>query len=182
MARFQVDIEKRLGSEFWTNVWQIEAPDLANAVLTAGAIVSAERVAHSTAVTFTRHRVSSVAQGDGIYAITPIGLQGQANTGDLLPLFNTLRLDFTAPVGRPSRKYFRGCLGEAIISGDAVNTSVFVGFANEVFDLFSPDGTQTGVVDPQGEPLNAVVVWPFVQMRQLRRSRRKRTNGAGVFQ
>lgn len=182
MARFQVDIEKRLGSEFWTNVWQVSATDLAGATVVANAITAAERIGHSSAVTFTRHRVSSVAIGDGVYAITPIGLPGLATTGELLPLFNTLRMDLTAASGRPSRKYFRGCLGEGLISGDAVTTSVFLTMSLEIADIFSPGAEQSGIVDPQGELFNGIVIHPFVQMRQLRRSRRRRQNGTGVFQ
>jgi hypothetical protein len=40
----------------------------------------------------------------------------------------------------------------------------------------------TGLVDPQGQLFNSITIHPFVQMRKLRRSRRKRTNGGGIFQ
>lgn len=182
MARFQVDVEKRLGSEFWTNVWQVQAGTLAEATVVAAAIVQAEREGHSSSVTFTRYRTSSVAQGDGVYAITPIGQVGLIGTDLLLPLFNTLRMDFTAPTGRPSRKFFRGCLGEGNINGEAVNTVPFLTMSLSIADLFAETSEQDGIVDPQGEFFTGIVIHPFVQMRQLRRSRRKRQNGAGIFQ
>jgi hypothetical protein len=183
MAQFQVDTEKRLGSEFWSNVYQVWATDLANAQVLGGLIVAAERTFHSAQVTFTRYRTSSVAQGDGIYSITAVGQVGLRNPNDtLLPLFNTLRFDFTAATGRPSRKYYRGVLYEGDIAGDAVNTAGFVAGSNEIADLFQTDPMTVGIIDPQQETLTALVIWPFVQMRQLRRSRRRRTNSGGIFQ
>ena len=182
MARFQLDIEKRLGSEFWTNVYQLEATDLANAQVIGGLVTSAERIFHATVVNFTRYRVSSVAMNDGIYTIVSVGLTGQRTANSVLPLFNTLRMDFTAQTGRPSRKYYRGVLDEADIAGDAVNTAPFLAGSLELFDLFHTGEGAGGIVDPQGQLLTAITIWPFVQMRQLRRSRRKRTNGGGIFQ
>lgn len=183
MAQFQVDIEKRLGSEFWSNVYHVWATDLAGAQFMGNAIVAAERTFHASTVTFTRFRASSIAVGDGIYTITPVGLTGQRNPGAaLLPLFNTLRFDFNAATGRPSRKYYRGVLTENDIEGDAVNTAAFVAGSNEIADLFQTDPMTAGIIDPQQEIFTGLVVWPFVQMRQLRRSRRRRENGGGIFQ
>jgi hypothetical protein len=133
-------------------------------------------------VNFTRYRVSSVAMNDGVYTIVPVGLTGQRVANSVLPLFNTLRMDFTAQTGRPSRKYYRGVLDESDISGDAVNTAPFLAGSLELFDLFYQGEGVGGIVDPQGQFFTAITVWPFVQMRQLRRSRRKRTNGGGIFQ
>lgn len=183
MAQFQIDIEKRLGSEFWSNVYQVWSQDLANAQQMGALITAAERTFHSAQVTFTRFRASSVAIGDGIYSITAVGQPGLRNPNDtLLPLFNTLRFDFTAATGRPSRKYYRGVLYEGDIAGDAVNTANFVAGSNEIADLFQTDPMTNGIVDPQQELLTSLIVWPFVQMRQLRRSRRRRTNNGGIFQ
>jgi hypothetical protein len=182
VAQFQIDIEKKLGSEFWTNVYQAWAQDLATAQQFAGLIIAAERLIHNTAVLFTRHRVSSVAIGDGIYTVTAVNQFGQRSVGGLLPLFNTLRVDLNAASGRPSRKYYRGVLSEEDISGDAVDTSPFVAFGNELFDLLQTDPMTTGIIDPQQERLTAVIIQPVVQMRQLRRSRRRRTSGVGVFE
>jgi hypothetical protein len=182
MARFQLDIEKRLGSEFWTNVYQLEASDLANAQVISLPVVEAERSFHAQIVNFTRYRVSSVAMNDGVYTIVPIGLTGERAASSVLPLFNTLRMDFTAQSGRPSRKYYRGVLDEFDINGDAVTTATFNDGAAALFGTFYDGEGGGGVVDPQGQLLTAITIWPFVQMRQLRRSRRKRTNGGGIFQ
>lgn len=181
MAIFQADIEKRLGSEFWSNRYIINAPDLANAVtFTNVSLVGLERSIHDASVTFTRFRVSSTAVNDGVYSITTLGTTGQRNAGSLLPLFNTLRLDLNAATGRPSRKFYRGVLSEADIQGDLIITEF--GATATTFETLLDEMNTNRVVDPQGQTLTAVIVHPFVQMRQLRRSRRRRISGEGIFQ
>lgn len=182
MARFQIDIEKRLASEFWSNVYQIQAPDLANAEAFGQFLVTAERASTGTPVLFTRYRTSSVAMNDGVYAITTINQNGQRTMNSILPLFNTLRLDLNTSPGRPSRKYYRAMLDEFDISGDVITTTPFLPLTLALSDLFAETAEMTGLVDPQGQLFNSITIHPFVQMRQLRRSRRKRTNGGGIFQ
>ncbi len=180
MPLFQVDIEKQLGSEFWSNRWIVDVADLANAVALGEFIWEGEQAFHSTAVTFTRYRASSLQQGDGVFSIVPIGEQGaRASGGTLLPLFNTLRADMPAETGRPSRKYWRGVLTEGDIDGSAV-VSDFGLFMLYFAGALDPAATNQ-IVDPQGQTLTGLIVHPFVQMRQLRRGRRRR-QGVGIFQ
>lgn len=184
MALFYVEIEKRLASEFWTNRWIVRTADLAsaNGILAPG-LLDAERALHAEFVTFTRYRVSTVDPGDEQYVIVPINQLGTRtlDNATLLPLFNTLRVDFPAASGRPSRKYFRGVLSENDISGDAVTTN-FNSYMAAFVDMFAEGAEGAGLVDPQGELFTNAVPILNVQMRQLRRSRRRRTNGGGVFQ
>ena len=181
MPQYYVDIEKRLGSEFWSNRYILEATTFDNAKSAGTQLANLERTWHADSVAFTRVRVSTVDPADEQYAITTLNTFGQRNSGTaLLPLFNTLRIDFNALTGRPSRKYYRGVLGEGDINGDAIVTdftSVATDLAGNFADFDSP-----GIVDPQGTSLVSATVHPFVQMRQLRRSRRKRANGGGIFQ
>ena len=184
MPLFYVEIEKRLGSEFWTNRYIVTSPTLviASNVLAVN-LLNFERAFHADVVTFTRYRVSTVEVGDEQYVIVPISQQGLRGIGSstLLPLFNTLRVDLPAASGRPSRKYYRGVLLEGDISGDLV-TFNFNSFMAALVDNFAETSEDAGVVDPQGEFFSNAVPMPNVQMRQLRRSRRRRTNGGGVFQ
>lgn len=183
MPLFYVEIEKRLGSEFWTNRWIVRSDTLANANSVLGvAILDAERQLHSTTVLFTRYRVSTVAAGDESYVIVPINQFGlRAHGTALLPLFNTLRVDFPAASGRPSRKYFRGVLTEEDITGDAILTS-FNSYMAAFVDNFAETAEGPGILDPQEQLFTNAVPITNVQMRQLRRSRRRRTNGLGIFQ
>ena len=179
MPLFQVDIEKRLNSEFWSNRWFVRANDLSRSTLFAQQIVTAERGFHAAAVTFTRFRSSTVAAGDDAYVVVPIGEVGLRGVGALLPLFNTLRMDFTAATGRPSRKYFRGVLGENDIDGAAMTTD-FSDDATIIEGIFAIASEEEGIVDPQEQLLTAAVVHNLVQMRQLRRGKRRR-QGIGIF-
>lgn len=181
MPLYTVDIEKRVGSEFWSNRYIVQATTLAAAQVVADDITGIERSFHINNVLFTRYRVSTLASNDDSYVIVPVGLLGQRVVGSSgLPLFNTLRMDFPAPSGRPSRKFYRGVLSEGDINGDAITES-FVDAASDISGLLGNEGID-GIVDPQNQYLGSAVVHPFVQMRQLRRSRRRRTNGGGIFQ
>lgn len=183
MPHYYVEIEKRLGSEFWTNRYIVRALTLADASSILGVgLLNAERPLHAEAVTFTRYRVSTVDPSDDTYVIVTINAPGLRDIGinQLLPLFNTLRVDFPAGSGRPSRKYYRGVLTENDIAGDLVQTN-FNGLMAAFVDMFA-EGEGPGLVDPQGELFVNAVPISLVQMRQLRRSRRRRANGNGIFQ
>lgn len=183
MARWQIDIEKRLGSEFWSNRYFVEDNGAAQTSVLDAAdnLTEVERQFHASIVTFTRSRISTVVPGDGVYTIVPINLPGVRGTTNVLPLFNTLRVDLQASVGRPSRKYYRGVLGESDIAGDAVDTAPFITLVD--FQLTNAiNNPEVPLVDVGGGALTGVTIFPFVQMRQLRRSRRRRNNGGGIFQ
>lgn len=180
--RFIVDVEKRIGSEFWTNVYQVVEDSLSQANTLGLSIAAAEAAFHHTAVLFTRIRVRTWDPEDEAYVITTVNSPGgRGGDSGLLPLFNTLRVDFPAAIGRPSRKYYRGVLQESDISGEAVTTD-FSGLLSGINALLASVAGATGIVDPQLQLLSDGVPHPFVQMRQLRRSRRRRQNGAGIFQ
>ena len=182
MPIFQIDVEKRLGTEFWSNVYLVEVSAPAGATPIATQIISAEHAIHADVVTFTRYRLSSLTENDDFYQIVTMGFSGSRDIStSLLPLFNTLRVDFTPSSGRPSRKFYRGVLTEGDIDGDAVNTAAFSVYPGLISLAFA-DVETPGLVDPQGTFFSSAVLHPFVQMRQLRRSRRRRINGGGIFQ
>lgn len=179
MPLFQLDIEKRLGSEFWTNRYFLNADTFENAVTIGGDVTNMEQGFHATQVTFTRYRLSDPNSEQ--YVIVPVNETGTAEpSGSLLPLFNTWRVDLPAVTGRPSRKYYRGVLSEGNINGDALDAD-FGPYVVTIGLQLSTGPTVNGIVDPQGQILTGATSYPFVQMRQLRRSRRRRTGG-GIFQ
>lgn len=174
MPQFVADIEKQLGSEYWTNRYIILTSQLSTAQLfAAGGLLQFERELHSQLVTFTKVRVRTAETDDEAYTITQINLQGLRAVTDLLPLFNTLRVDINAATGRPSRKFFRGVLGEGDINGSAIVTN-FDSYLTALEALFSLPEPEGGLVDPQQQLFTAAVAYPFVQMRQLRRASKRR--------
>lgn len=180
MPVYTIDIQKRIGSEFWTNRYIGTYAAMVNAVAAAQSIVASERTIHSTLVSFVNFRVSNAGISEE-YTIVPVNLAGQRGETNLLPLFNTLRYDLAAEVGRPSRKFYRGVLGEVDISGDAITVnSAFTDHGLFLLASSVEPETPVGLHDPQGDMFVDVTVHPFVQMRQLRRGKRKRQNP--VFQ
>lgn len=175
MPRFQVDIEKRLGTETWTNIYYVEAATSQDAVAPAGAIVVQEQSFHATGVEFTRLRVRSVAVGDEDYQIVPIAQQGQrALLSAVLPLFNVLRCDFTAlGGGRPSRKFYRGCIGADDLGADGRLVEGVAAAANTALTALVTNLTGE-LVDVDGQALIGATVFRVVGMRQLRRGSRRR--------
>lgn len=172
MPLYKVDVEKLYLTEYWSNRYLVEANTIQDAANEADAIVATERTFHSTFVTITKVRTSEFPQGGGFFIVKPVNLSGQRGvSGDLLPLFVTVRVDFPAGLGRPSRKYYRGCIGEGDITGAVLNGTARV-FIQTSVDAFNP----RNLVDPQVDPLGPGVVQTPVQMRQLRRGTKRRQN------
>lgn len=173
MTRFQIDIEKIVGGETWTNVYHCEAASIASAITLAGQIKDAERPVHQTAVTFVGSRVREVGSGH----VGVITLFAQAGTrgpgsGQLLPLFNVSRVDFGNGTNRPARKYLRGVL---------LNTDVVAGFQTlaAVVTLLNTYADTllalSGLVDPQGRTLSGRTTFTTIAMHQLRRGNRAKS-------
>lgn len=170
MAIFKVDIEKQLESEYWTNRYLVIAEDLDEALSIGSTLSAVERTFHDVSVLFTKYRASDTVVGSDVYVTVPLNQAGLRNIGSqLLTLFNTFRLDMTVGVGRPSRKYYRGCLAE----GEVVFNSLSAGLITE-FESLTADLLSVALCDPQGTPITGLTVFPRVQMRQLRRGSRRR--------
>lgn len=170
---WKVDIEKKLGSEYWTNVYYVFAEDLATAHGIAQNIVQIERAITATGVTFTKYRTSDVVPGTDIFVSTnnnEAGLRPVTMAG-LLPLFNVARFDLSAEAGRPSRKFMRAVLQESDITFDAIDPGILAELdANysQPLELIEElrDIDSQGIVDVQ--------LYPLVGMRQLRRGSKRR--------
>lgn len=177
MPVFQVDIEKQLGLEFWTNVYYVRGVDLAEAVTAGQVLANMEVQIHKPAVTITRFRTRTTTVGDEVYNTTTVGLIGEASAaGDYLPLFNTYNAVLSTPQGRPSRKYYRLPVSEGEqasglwIQGAAVNIAVSIDAAR-----IQLQSAGTPWVDLDDQPILIVGYDRSVGMRQLRRGSRRRS-------
>lgn len=172
VAVWQVDVQKRLGTEYWTNVYHVNKGSQADAQAWAGYIIILERQFHLTTVEFVSYRVAPYP-GPSEGTITPVNLFGQAAAGDALPLFNVLRVDFPVATGRPSRKYYRLPLRE----GDQANGLLLPASRDgyqQTFDDVIFDPNYTGWCDVDGQPILAARVNTAVGMRQLRRGSKRK--------
>lgn len=173
MPVFKVDVEKQLGTEFWTNVYYVDTPSLTDALLPMADIVVAERNITSNQVMFTKARVSDLVPGTDQFITTPLNQPGNVATeGTLLPLFNVLRVDLGVGVGRPSRKYLRGVLHEAAVNFNTIEAASYASFQTAYADNLE---LIEELVDVDGQPIIDVTVNNQVGMRQLRRGSRRAT-------
>jgi hypothetical protein len=172
MPIYQLDIEKFLNGEYWSNRYFVSSSTIAAAEILGQTIVAAERLFHSSLVTFTKLRTSTVAAGDDSYITTILDQLGAFSaTGDLLPLFNVVRVDFNKDGGgRPYRKLYRGCLGEGLVTGSVITSGSFIEALQDGLDAI--DGI---VSDGLGTALFTGVLINRIAMRQLRRGSRRRT-------
>jgi hypothetical protein len=171
MTRFQVDVEKFTGTEYWTNVYHVEAATAAAAKTAGDAIVAAERPIHYTWVGFSTMRIRPVGVGQtGVnYALNTVGTRG--STSVALPLFNCLRVDFANGTARPCRKYLRGCINIGELNGSfglgSGTLTPATTYANAIVAV-------SGICDPQGRTLSGGAPYTLVAMHQLRRGNRRR--------
>jgi hypothetical protein len=169
---WQVDVQKRLGAEYWTNVYHCARSTQESAKLFADGVITLEKLMHHNTVEFVSYRVAPYP-GPAEGTIIPIGGFGTGGAGSYLPLFNVLRVDFPAPTGRPSRKYWRLPLEEAsIINGD-VEPTLVTAYQGHINNYFASPAS-AGMIDVDGQLLVSGRVMAAVGMRQLRRGSRRR--------
>lgn len=177
MPSYQVDIEKRLGEEYWTNVYYVFSDTLTDADAAAGEILAYEQNMHLDIVTFTKLRVRTQVEGDEVYISRPVAVNGERPTvGEYLPLFNVCRVDLGTTSGRPSRKFYRLPLLEGDQqNGQLVGSLVSIVDSNLQGLSLALEGLVSSWVDVDGQQIVAIAVFPDVGMRQLRRGSRRRT-------
>lgn len=173
MALYQLEIEKVYNGEFWVNRYMLDVADLAAAASPSNAIMAAERAVTDDRITFTKYNVRTATVGDDVYATVPVNLPGlSANAGaDLMPLFAVVRVDFAAAVGRPSRKYLRGCLKENHTDGFTILSNVVTFFQSNYATVVAG---VAAFCDVDGDDITSGAVSPRVGMRQLRRGSKKK--------
>ena len=172
MPHFQIDVEKQLGQEFWTNVYHVTAADMADAISHGSDIVEIEQTVHTSDVNFTKFRASTMTEGDFVFATVPINEPGTNSTGPYLALFNVVRVDFGIEgFGRPCRKYLRCPILETQQT-DGLLEDAMVTFINENYaDLIVGLGF---VENPHAVAFINGSTSKIVGMRQLRRGSKRR--------
>lgn len=161
--------------EYWTNVYHIFADNLTAAVPIMDAIVAAERPLYAATTMITKGRCDDGVPNTDAYrtkVYNQLGTRDVSVAGQPLPLFVTARVDFSvADGGRPCRKYLRGVVRE----GDSGGVNI-VNAANLITQLtaYANAIIATAVVDPQGFQLDSGAPMTPLQMRQLRRGRKKK--------
>src|SRR5215212_6017771 len=123
MPIYQIDVQKNLGTEYWTNVYHVTMTSFDDAVDAVPLIVNGERGIHYTNITFDKARVSVYPVTGGVFTILPLAFAGELSGVADLALFNVARVEFQVPIGRPGIKMYRGALNEGDIEGVGKITS-----------------------------------------------------------
>ena len=174
MATWQIDIEKNLGTEYWTNVYYVDAASQVDAANQAVKIVDVETQLHQQKVNFTKYRVRPYPAGGASGTVYALGVAGQRANYNSLPLFNTCNVLLSVATGRPSRKYYRLPFQETDQVDGQLIPAVRTLFNNVWAELVTdPD---INLTDESGQVVNQARIDPNVGMRQLRRGSRRRLN------
>lgn len=168
MPVYQLDIEKRFSSEFWTNRYFLNGTSLVEAIGVAPAFVAAERAFHPSSVEFVKYRLSTVAEGDNEFYTEPLGGTGLVALSDFLPLWNVVRVTFGIVGRRPHYKLYRGILGEPNTLNGIIAPTTLEEIQTALENISDVNTTGTGVTLGPGIPDSRI------RMRQLRRGTRKR--------
>lgn len=174
MPLFRITVEKyaSIVGEYWTNVYWATGATVDDFTADVNAIVAAERPLYPTWVTVTKVRVDDGQPNTDVYRTYVRNEAGTrtAISGDSLPLFVTARVDFSASMGRPSRKYIRSFLTE----NDTTMTAIAAAALTMLQTYGDAIVATAAVVDVDGQEFTGAVPYTAPQMRQLRRGSKKK--------
>jgi hypothetical protein len=173
MPQYQIDIQKVLGTEYWTNVYHVSAASLTAARDIMFDIVDEEKKIHHTNVSFDRYRVALMPVSGGSFLTGGLSGPGLATGPADVPLFAVARVEFSTGFGRPGIKMYRGCLTE----GDIVDTTALSSGIQTYFNgTWIPGLLAAAPLEKiNGTGFVGGSLSPTVGMRQLRRGSRRRT-------
>lgn len=174
MALYNLDVQKVLGGEYWTNRYVLEGDSIPELLAPATAIWQAEQAITCAPVTFVSYRISDRIEGSDVYRVVTIGLPGlrTITLDTMMPLFNVARVLFEPATGRPSSKLLRGVLGEGDCDSAGLVNSSLQTFVNTNYTAYLID--TPSYVDVDGQPFVDGHVDRRVGMRQLRRGSKRR--------
>lgn len=176
MPLYQIDVEKQMGMEFWTNRYLVRAASLTAAAEGGSRIVAAERDMHTARAFFTQYRARTVAKNDGLFVNVPVAQSGlRAADTSYLPLFNVMRVDFQVASGRPSRKFYRFPLQEGDVNDGVIGAGLVSSISDRLSDLIAAMAdANTPIVDPDDQDWLNLAIYTPVGMRQLRRGSKRK--------
>lgn len=171
---WRIETVKQLGLEVWSNDWLTDDATIENAQDLAAVLQTFERNIHMAVVTFLYIRVSSYIPGDRTFRHLETNLPGLITTGEYLPLFNTVRMNLGTANSDPGRKYFRCPINESNTGNGAILPAYITTLNTAINTHLITTNALTHLVTPKGNRVTNATIYPFVQMRQLHRRRRKK--------
>lgn len=170
---YNIDVQKRLGTEYWTNRYHCVALTLEEALQIGLELSAKEAVVTVSEVSFVSVRASTPQPNDGVYLVEQTNYSGGVVTPThALPLFVVVRVTFTKGPGAPDVKYYKGMANPDALA-DAFNYKQATVNALQI-DLAAALLATEGLSSQAGLPYTNIKVDQRVGMRQLRRGSKKR--------
>jgi hypothetical protein len=178
MPVFRVQVHYTFGANGkWSNVWHVSGADL---LVSAGAFESAG-VPALLPLLNNDCRLASLlvsSETDDTFVSVPVDAAGTSGaSGDLLPLFNSVKVLFgDGSLGRPDYKFMKGLLTEGGQIDGTIDATT-LGVIKGLMETFVGDMNIEGValVSEDNDEYATVSVQSAVQMRQMHRKRKKTT-------
>lgn len=177
MTVFRVQVFYQLGlAGKWSNVYHVDAAGIADAIADFDAAATAPLLSLlDSQATLVKYLVSDLAGTQ--FSTVPKGLNGTSTaSGDLLPLFNSVKVLVTAGAfGRPDYKFYKGFVTESIQT-NGILTAGSMGYVDTAVQTMINDMITAGspLVSENGTGWGTASVQAAVQMRQMHRRRKKK--------
>jgi hypothetical protein len=173
MPLYQLDIQKEIGTYFYTNVYHLEGSSIAGLDAVVGGIVAAERQICTPSVNFISTRVKEAGTAYGFASIRPLTGTGAYATSSAqdLPLYNTVRVDMAPGIGPLNRKYLRTGLREDMVYGTVLEPA-YITAVQTLYVNTLANASELRTI--RGENVVGFTLKTLVQMRQMRRGSKRK--------
>jgi hypothetical protein len=164
----------RGANEKWSNVWHCFAASVVDAGDAAtGVMLDPLRSVLNPDCTLVDFLISD--ESSSAFSVISVNQIGTSDAGgDMLPLFNSVKVLFPVSLGRPDLKYIKGFLTEDLQTDGNVNSATVGGVATIFQDLINAMvANSTGLCTGDGVGYGTTAVQIPVQMRQMHRKRRR---------
>lgn len=172
---WRIETRKQFLNQNWSNDYLTSATTIEDAEDVANALIGFERGVHNEDIEFLFVRISSYTVGDRYHRDIILNEPGLRDTGssDSLPLFNTIRIDFSTSFYDPGRKYYRAPVVESDQTQGSLVPATITYMTQQITQHLTPDVLQL-LVTPKGHQITSATVNQFVAMRQQHRRRKKK--------
>ena len=170
MPVYRVTISKHLidgpyvGKD-WSNVYHLNDPDLATALLHAGGLVTAEKALYPDNVRIFRYSVADPAvPNSGTSTITSeSGNRSVGAVATQLPPWNVVLCKFQPAAGRASLKWLRVILDESEVDSGSITTALYDSLNT---NYVTPVMSEAGICDESGNAFASASLQLPVYSRQ----------------
>lgn len=171
---YQVDIQKIwAGSETWTNVYHVTAPDSAQAMTHANEIAQLEKAITASDVTINAIRVRPYPTAPGaVGTVNTVNIVGTGTSSTQMPLEVCARVIMSNGTTRASSKFLRAAVSSADFTDRKTLTSV--ARTRLMTNYVTPLLSKTYLVDVHGSLMPNMSVSDKIANHQLRRGSKRK--------